>query len=257
MQINKKLFLSTLLVTVLMLSFTFSLVSAAPAFIDEFTGASLQSFWVASGKTGSTFDLTTTPGSLTITSPINTDLGGVTDDAPKVIQTVSGDFEATTKVTGDFTVSGSHAGLVVYVDNLHFMRLERRDGQKIQLGGKDGGDFIYGQYTLPSQVNPTYLKLVKTDTTTSGYWSADGITWNLLSWTEPFTGSGQVYVGLFVINQFASSFPAVFDYFHIAPDGLSVLPESPLLAIALPIAVIGAFAVYRLKPLNRILRQTQ
>ena len=256
MGISRKLFLATLLVTVVCLSFTFSFVSAAPAFDDEFTGASLQSFWATSGKTGSTFDLSTNPGSLTITSPVNTDLGGVTDDAPTVLQTVSGDFTVMTKVTGDFVVSGGHAGLLVYVDNLHFMRLERRDGQLIQLGGKDGAEFIYYQFTLPSQVNPTFLKLEKTGTIISGYWSTDGANWNLLGQTEPFTGSGQVYAGLFVLTQGTSSFPVAFDYFRFFIP-IDPLPESPIAAIILPIAVIAAFAVYRLKPLNRKLLRAQ
>jgi cytochrome c len=253
---NKQMLLTVLIVTILCLSFTFSAALAAPAFDDEFAGSSLQSFWQTSGKAGSTFDLSTTSGSLTINSPINTDLGGSTNDAPKILQTVSGDFTVFTKVDADFSVSGGHAGLLVYVDDSHFMRLERRDGQKIQLGGKDGGEFIYDQFTLPSNVNPTYLKLEKTGTTISGYWSADGVTWNLLSWTEPFTGSGQVYVGLFVLTQGASSFPVAFDYFRFFIT-IDPLPESPVVAIALPIAVMAAFAVYRLRPLSGKFKKTQ
>jgi regulation of enolase protein 1 (concanavalin A-like superfamily) len=241
---------TVLAVSLLTLAYGISFAAASPAYIDEFAGPTLLPFWQTSGNLGSIFDLTANSGSLTITSPGSVDLGGATNDAPKLLQPVTGDFIAETKVTGDFTVSGSHAGLLIYIDDSHFMRLERRDGQKIQLGGKDGGEFIFGQYTLSSQVNPTCLKLEKTGTTIKGYWSSDGgITWNLLSWTEPFTGTGQVYIGLFVISQNAVSFPAVFDYFHPVPEVIFVLPEYPLGALCIPVAMIGAIIVFRvLKP---------
>jgi regulation of enolase protein 1 (concanavalin A-like superfamily) len=200
---------------------------------------------VTSGKAGSTFDLTTTPGSLTITSPGNTDLGGSTNDAPKILQPVNDDFVAITKVTGNFAVSGSHAGLLVYIDDQHFMRLERRDGQKIQLGGKDGGAFIYGQYTLSSAFNPTYLKLEKTGTTIKGSWSEDGVNWNLLSWAEPFNGAGQVKVGLFVISQATVTFPAAFEYFTIIPGVVFILPEYPLGVIGAVAAAFVGFVAYK------------
>ncbi len=241
---NRFIVLTSALLIVLCLSLAANMVAANPAFIDEFDQTTILPFWTTSGKAGSTFDVTTNPDQLTITSPGGTDLGGLTDDAPKILQPVTDDFVATTEVTGDFTVAGSHAGLLVYVDDTHFMRLERRDGQKIQLGGKDGGAFIYNQYTLPSQVNPTYLKLEKTGTVIKGYWSVDGNTWNLLSWTEPFNGVGDVYVGLFVIKQYAGSFPAQFEYFRTAPGNIFPLPEYPLGIIGVMAATFGAFGVY-------------
>lgn len=237
------------LVITLILFYGVSCASAAVGYSDEFTSATMNSFWSTQGSGSATFSLTANSGYMRITCPANLDLGGSNDNAPILLQTITGDFAVTTKVTGDWTAAGTHAGLIVWKDNTHFMRVEARDTNKVQIGGKDGGAFVFAQAAMGSAVNPVYLQLNKTGTTITGYWSTNGVTWtNFGSFT--MSGADPVKVGIFVINQNASpaTYSADFDYFHFVIGGLSPLPESPMAAIALPIAVLGAFLVYRVKP---------
>jgi hypothetical protein len=133
------------------------------------------------------------------------------------------------------------------------MRVEVRDVNKVQIGGKNGGDFVFTQFSLGSAVNPIYLKLEKVGTTITGYWSSDGVTWSASFGSQTFTSSDPVQVGLFVINQNGApaTFSADFDYFRFTPNGLSVLPEAPIGAIVFPIAVLAAFATFKYKPWSK------
>ncbi len=234
--------------TFLAISGSLELASANSGFSDQFSSSTLNEFWSTAGSGSATFDCSVNPGYLRITSPCNLDLGGSNDNAPRIIQPVTDDFVAITEVTGTFTAAGVHAGLLVWKDSTHFMRVEVRDVNKVQIGGKNGGAFVATQYSLGSAINPIYLKLEKTGTTITGYWSSDGLNWNSFG-SYTLTGSDPVQVGLFVINQNASpaTFSTDFNYFTITPDGSLVLPESPIGTLAAPIAAAVAFGAYALK----------
>lgn len=242
--------LAVLLMPVLALTLGAQVTSAiGEGFSDDFSGSSLYSGWTfVNPAGGGSYSLISNPGWLRITSPNNYDLGGTNDNAPRMMQQVTGDFIAFTKVSGTFTASSVHAGLIVYKDNTHFMRVEIRDSNVVQIGGKNGGSFVYSQYSLGGAVTPIYLKLEKTGTTVKGSWSSDGVTWNQFG-TQSLTGSDPVTVGLFVINQYATppTFSVDFDYFTINPQ-LFVVPEYPIGTIAIPIAMAVAFITYRHKP---------
>jgi regulation of enolase protein 1 (concanavalin A-like superfamily) len=236
-------------VTLLSVTILFGSVSFAAAstgYNDDFTSPPLSSIWTTSGNAGATYDLSTNPGWLRVTSPAGCDLGAGNDDAPRVLQPVSGDFQAIIKVSGVFTAVGTHAGLLVFIDNNHFMRVEVRDNNAVQIGGKNGGAFTSTKVNLGSAVNPIYLKMVKAGSSVTGYWSSDGSTWTQMGTAYTLTGSDPVQLGLFVINQNTGvpSFSADFDYFYIPTSSLFVLPESPLGTIAIPIAMGAAFIIY-------------
>jgi regulation of enolase protein 1 (concanavalin A-like superfamily) len=229
---------------------TFSCAFATTGYNDEFNTSPLNSFWTTAGSSGATYDLTTHSGSMIITSPSSCDLGGSNDNAPRILQPVTGDFEATTKISGTFTAAGVHAGLLIYQDSTHFVRVEVRDVNKVQIGGKLGDNtFVATQASLGAAVNPIYLKLEKetagASSTIEGYWSSDGITWNLFG-SYALTLS-TFKIGLFVINQNASpaTFSADFDYFHITPGNIFDLPEYSIGIIAVPLAMIGGFLAFR------------
>jgi regulation of enolase protein 1 (concanavalin A-like superfamily) len=163
--------------------------------------------------------------------------------------TVTGDFEITTSVTGTFNSTNYRGGILVWKDSSDFLRLERRGGNTVQMGGKLGSaTFQYNIVTLPSDISPTYLKLEKVGSTLTGYWSSDGTTWNTVH-SYTLSVSDPIDVGLFALNLGATPFSASFDYFDIIPPGLFSLPEYPLLGtIAVPAAMIGAYVVYKKKP---------
>jgi len=65
------------------------------------------------------------------------------------------------------------------------MRVEDWSSNKVQMYGFIGGAVKNLQVNLPASYDPLYLKLEKTGTSLSGYWSSDGTTWNLI---QTYTG---------------------------------------------------------------------
>ncbi len=252
MKQSKLLFAAVTLVVALFLTSQISIVSAAPAYQDEFTSSSLQSFWTfVNPAGGGSYSLTANSGYLQITSPTGVGLSKTSNfNAPRVMQPVTGDFVVTTSVSGTFSQAGFRAGLLVYKNNDNYMRFEKYGTNQVLMYGYLNGAETYQTLSLPSSINPLYLKIEKTGSTITSYWSQNGISWTQVKQYTNFNTVDPLEVGLFVINVGTVSFSADFDYFHVTPSNFSVLPESPLGAIVLPVAVIAAFAVYRLKPLS-------
>jgi regulation of enolase protein 1 (concanavalin A-like superfamily) len=232
-----------LLLAIFLCFTTFSCAFASVGYNDEFTTTSLNSFWTTSGNAGATYSLTANSGWLNITSPAGCDLGGGANDAPRVLQTVSGDFEAYTKLPT--TTTGVHAGLLIFVDNTHFMRVEERDANTVQIGGINGGSgFIYSITSLGTAPTPIYIKLEREASTIEGYWSSDGIVYNTFG-SEPLSVSDPVQIGLFVVNVGSCTSSVDFDYFHIVPGNTFDLPEYTLGLIAVPLAMAAGFIVFQ------------
>ncbi len=232
-----------------------SFAAASPGNNDEFSSSSLNGFWTKVGTPSATYDLTTSPGYIAITSPANNDLGGTTNSAPRIMQTVTGDFAVVTRVLGTYTAAGVHAGILVYIDDTHFMRVEVRNTNAFQIGGKNGPTFVSSSVAGSVPIAPVYLKMEKIGTSITGYWSSDGTTWTQFGPTYTLTGAdGTVQIGLFVINQNTGvpSFTASFDFFHITPINLFVLPEYPLGTLAIPLAIGAAFLIIKRNSLPRL-----
>lgn len=245
--------LSLLLSVTLLLFYSVSFASAAPGYSDEFSSSTLQSFWTFTDPLGtSSYSLTANPGYLRITSPTGNGFSGTSNyNAPRVLQPVTGDFVATTSVSGTFSESGFRGGLLIYETNNDYFRLEKYGSNQVLMYGYIGGSPTYQAASTSSPDNPLYLKLERTGTTLAGYWSSDGVSWNLVKqYTTNFASADSLEIGLFTISVGSTSFSADFAWFHITPEGLSVLPESPLGVLALPAAVLAAYAVYRLKPFS-------
>jgi regulation of enolase protein 1 (concanavalin A-like superfamily) len=241
-----------LLLTAFLSFTTFSCVFADAGYNDDFTSTTLNSFWTTAGTSSATFDLTTTPGYLRITSPTGPALSPTSNyDAPRILQPVTGNFEATTCVSGGFTQSGFRGGLLIWKDTNNYMRLEKWGTNQVLMYGVLDGVVSYQQGTLSSNYNPLYLKLEKSGTTLTGSWSSDGIAWNTVK-SYTFNAADPVEVGLFVINVGTASFSADFDYFHIVPGEIFELPEYSIGLLAVPLAMMAGFIVFRNKQRLRI-----
>ena|SRR5271157_442647 len=204
-------------------------------FSDNFNSRILSPKWtITDPDGGSTFSLTAHRGWLriTTTSPPGRDLIGTNlVNAPRIVQSVNGDFTIKTKISSVMDANDEGAGIVVWKDSSNYLRLERMsrtigypiEPQIVFIGTINGvwsmpssqqsspGGIIH----LPSSINPTYLKLTRSGNIFSGYYSADGIHWNhVADITLPVNGS--VQIGLDIINVYHSgTFFADFDYFRI------------------------------------------
>jgi regulation of enolase protein 1 (concanavalin A-like superfamily) len=195
-------------------------VQPAP-FNDEFTQATLDSRWKTIDPAGgSTFSLTANPGYLRITSPPNRDLWRINSNynAPRIEQEgVSGDFIVETKVSASWTEKYECSGIYIWKDQNNFIRLERfygNPGERVSFeiirNGQTDKFYLYN-----IELNPIYLKIVRSGDLFSSFYSSDGTAWIICS-NYTFAVSGALSIGLYVVNMERSGdFFADFDYFRI------------------------------------------
>jgi regulation of enolase protein 1 (concanavalin A-like superfamily) len=209
------------------LSFTLNIqtVKAQQSLSDDFTTSTLNSNWVFTDPSGgSTVDLTVNSGYLRIitTAPPARDLyNPVNTNAPRLTTSTSGDFVAETKITATTDQEWESAGILVWKDSTNFLRLDRACGasnsQRIvfimcKAGGWDPVDVV-----LPSNINPTFLKLGRSGNVFTGYYSTDGSQWTLVG-EKTLPSSDPINVGIDVVNVYHDgTFFADFDYFYLTP----------------------------------------
>ena len=232
----KGLLLASLLTTGLLCFGTdIQLVRGESDFIDNFNSSTLSSEWATTDPDGgSTFDLTVNPGWLRITSPSGRDLLPVKFNAPRISQVVSGDFIVETKISAVADENDEGAGILIWKDSSNYVRLDRISRtighpveQQVLFGGSVDGVWPCPGDTnvvLPSNINPTYLKLIRSNSILTGWYSSDGASWTQVG-TIPFNVTDPVNIGLAVVNEYhTGDFYADFDFFNMdvppTADGL-------------------------------------
>jgi regulation of enolase protein 1 (concanavalin A-like superfamily) len=232
------------------------LVAAAAGYQDEFASASLQSFWTFTNPSGTgSYSLTAHSDYLRITAAYNSKLSIVSGsnlNAPRMLQSVTSDFTATTYVTGSFTSANYRGGMVLWKDQNNFIRLEKYGNNQVLFYTIIGGTEAYTPPVSTTTSNNLYLRLQKTGTTITAFYSSDGSSWTTIS-SYTYSSSDPLQIGLFAINadSTASSFSADFDFFHITPySTLSVLPEYPVGIFGAAAAIAGGYVFFKAK--NRV-----
>jgi regulation of enolase protein 1 (concanavalin A-like superfamily) len=155
---------------------------------------------------------------LTITVPgsamphdLSAELGSTT--APRVLQSVKGDFTLQVKVDGAFQPGGESteasrsgytgAGLVVFADDQNFIRLERAC---LQFSGGQPHPYTNFEMRVDGQLNkigttkdfptpvekPLWLRLERTGSTVRGAMSPDGIEW---TYGQPKELDAEIWTG--------------------------------------------------------------
>ena len=76
-------------------------------------------------------------GKFAMRIPSNKDLYGDNRSAPRLVKAVTGDFQIESRVNFDPTEDYQGAGLLIYVDRINYLRLERSFG-----GLREGGSGI-------------------------------------------------------------------------------------------------------------------
>lgn len=195
------------------------------SFFDDFNGSTLKSEWnIIDLDGGSSFDLTVNSGWLriTTTSPPWRDLyRPVGLNAPRIVLLgINGNFTIETKVMTTTDEEWESGGILVWKDSYNFIRLDRACGmgnsQRILFVATKDGVWTPLDTVLSSNMNPTYLKLVRTGNVFSGFFSADGITWYHAG-DLTFPMDDPVDVGLLLVNVYHSgTFYADFDYFKLS-----------------------------------------
>ncbi|HEY7326821.1 MAG TPA: DUF1349 domain-containing protein [Gemmataceae bacterium] len=177
----------------------------------------------------------TADGKLTITVPgkdHDLDLERSRFNAPRLLREVKGDFTAQVCIRGSFEPSTNStaagrvpflgAGLVIWVDEKTFFRLERavmhreNDVHVIHCGGCQDGKLqpTGGFFPLPSG-EATYVRLERQDNTLSAFASADGQNWTRVIAFGGLSLPETVKIGVDAISTSSRPFAPIFDQFQL------------------------------------------
>lgn len=166
-----------------------------------------------SAKPGS-FRITSDPGDLWATSGTEKDI---------LLQTpASNDYTITTKLAFMPTVNYQSAGLIVYSDDDNYIKVERayNAGDKLRIVKETGGIGTQQTTAVPTTAGGSiYLKLVKSGTTYTGYYSIDDLVWTPIGSAVTGVTLPNPRVGLHAQHS-GSGTPAInadYDYFEIQP----------------------------------------
>jgi len=157
------------------------------------------------------------PSGLQITVPSVHDMWPVIHDAPRLLQTISGDFAIETKIS-DSSEGRKLGGLLVWKDERSFARFELASSSTwyegcIYYGAKVDGRFIHPGIH-PFEAENGWLRLERKGHRFTGYVSVDGENWYRCGWADiPMEDPIQVGIHALCPRQPATS--TRFEYFKI------------------------------------------
>lgn len=117
-------------------------------------------------------------GVLRLTVPTGKDLYGNSRNAPRYLKPITGDFQIETRVRFKPAENYQGAGLLLYVDDDHFLRFERAyggvggGGSGLRIDAQQGDKFepIITTGDLQTDVGEVDLKFVRSGNTFTAYW---------------------------------------------------------------------------------------
>jgi beta-xylosidase len=188
-----------------------------PGATDQFNLGTLDTglwSWVREDSTN--WSLTANPSQMRITTQYG-DLWFGNNSTKNILLQLpaSTDYAITTKLTFSPSANYQMAGLIVYADDDNYFEVARSyaSGNYFRVLKETGGMGTY--QNVPDTLGGTvYLKMVKSGTSYSGYYSSDGISWTQIGTTYTGITLTNPRVGLFAQHSgTAASINADFDYF--------------------------------------------
>ena len=148
-------------------------------FVDGFDERILKSEWEWANPAGdSSYTLSSEAGWLEVQAARGSSLSRPQFDAPRLLQTISGDFAVEVKIKAASEDVPSVGGLLIWKDEAHFIRLERGLHGKDEIGflGNTGDEpHYFGRGMLASDV--LTLRLERTGDRVTAHCSDDGTNW--------------------------------------------------------------------------------
>ena len=190
--------------------------SPAGAYDDEFTSGTLAGKWSWIRQDAPNWSLTARSGYMRIISQSG-DINGATNVAENILLETApaGDFTVIVKLDGKPTANYAHGGIIVYQDDDNYVKVVRLywDGNVFQLARETGG-VMASQQQATDSIGSTvsYLKVVKSGTSYTGYYSADGITYSQVG-TAQTASLSNIKIGF--VSMAGTGLNADFDYIHV------------------------------------------
>lgn len=190
---------------------------------DSFSSGTLGSQWSWVREDNTKWSLTANPGYLRITTQMG-DIYGATNNMKNILlQTpAASDYTITTKVTFSPAANFHQAGLVVYSDDENFVMLQRFFSSSYNppnqfMFKKEIAGSPTKYYTGDTLGATVYLKITKSGTSYSGYFSSDGVNWTQVGSALTGVSLTNPKFGLFSASggQSPAGINADFDFFNI------------------------------------------
>lgn len=181
---------------------------------DDFDTTSLNSRWLwVNPLNDALYSLTENPGYLRLrVSGQGHDLYQNLN-APRMVQTVTGDFKVETKVTINPVEIYQGAGLLLWQDENNYVRLERTLVNGINWIYRIDGNYQTLEISYANSI--TYLQMQLMGERLTSSYSEDGLTWTEIA-SVNFVNPGEKLVGLDLINEWQdATIQADFDYFYL------------------------------------------
>ncbi len=208
--------------------------STVSSFDDEFQGPTLGSQWEWYNEDRDKWSLTASPGSLRIIGTNCDPWKTCTNTRNLLLQKMPlGNFVMVTKLKITPTMNYQQGGLLVFKDLDNYLKLGVLWNTTTQ--GGLCSEFILEKHGRPvgepdwpwikiASSNPTFLKITKSGTVFTGYYSPNGVRWTRVgSWDAPTLSATRI--GLFAYaatcRDSTPDIPVDFDYFRLS------LTESP------------------------------
>jgi len=188
---------------------------------DGFDAPSLDPAWSWLREDDSHWSLSEQPGALRIQTQAGTLTGAANDQRNLLLRSApSGNYRVTAQVEVHADQDYQHAGLYLYQDDDHYVRLTRAQatqakGQGIYFNVEAGT--AYTATSTADAASVVYLKLSKRDDIYSGFYSRDGVLWHLVGQRE-VAGFNPSQVGLsasYGDDPFATEILADFEWLRV------------------------------------------
>jgi len=188
---------------------------------EGFDSTTLGSEWSWLGEHEGHWSLEDEPGALRIQTQSGTITGSANDQANLLLRDApTGNYRVTTQVEFHADQDFQHAGLYLYEDEDHYVRLTRAQstqgvGQGIYFGVEAGES--YTGTALADTAAVVFLKLGRRDDTFNASYSTDGVLWHLVGQQE-LPGFRPSQVGISAANgdaPYATEIPADFEWLRI------------------------------------------
>jgi len=194
------------------------------AYDDEFNVSTLAAKWSWIRQDAANWSLTAAPGFMRIVCQAG-DINGATATGKNILLETAptGDWSVVTKLTGKPTANWAQAGLIVYQNDDNWVKMVRLydNANVFQFAKEIAGTFTF-QNTADSIASTTsYLKITKSGTSYSGYYSADGVSYTQ-AWTTQTASLSTIKIGL--ISFAGTGLNADFDYLRVTTSAPTPTP---------------------------------
>ena len=207
---------------------TATATSTGGAYDDEFTSGTLAGKWSWVRVDGANWSLTARSGFMRIVAQAG-DINGSTNTAKNILLETAptGDFTVDVKMDGKPASNWAQGGIVVYQDDNNYVKMVRlySDANVFQFAKEAASTLTSGTATDGISGATSYLRIVKSGTNYSGYYSSNGTSFTQV-WSTQSISLSNIKIGF--VSMAGTGLNSEFDYVHVTSGGGPTPTNTPV-----------------------------